>query len=142
LKTDYRGVAAHLADHPALVEALELSKIPHVTTVEKAAKRLLNSAPGAAGTNADALLSCRCQLRKPVPRRRGLISVPLHVNRGTLTSKPVRHSLGSLPSTSHSSKAAASVAVTTTSARQASGLCACEALEREEASSLDGNAKL
>lgn len=45
LKTDYRGVVAHLADHPALVEALELTKIPHFTTVEKAAKRLLKSAP-------------------------------------------------------------------------------------------------
>jgi hypothetical protein len=45
LKTDYRGVVAHLADHPALVAALELTKIPHFTTVEKAAKRLLKSAP-------------------------------------------------------------------------------------------------
>lgn len=45
LKTDYRGVVAHLADHPALVAALELTKIPHFTTVEKAAKRLLKKAP-------------------------------------------------------------------------------------------------
>lgn len=44
LKTDYRGVVAHLADHPALVATLELKKIPHFTTVEKAAKRLLKSA--------------------------------------------------------------------------------------------------
>ena len=45
LKTDYRGVAAHLADHPPLVAALELTKVPHFTTMEKAAKRLLKSAP-------------------------------------------------------------------------------------------------
>ncbi len=45
LKTDYRGIVGHLADHPALAEALELTKIPHFTTVEKAAKRLLKSAP-------------------------------------------------------------------------------------------------
>lgn len=45
LKADYRGVVAHLEDHPALAAALELSKIPHFTTVEKAAKRLLKSAP-------------------------------------------------------------------------------------------------
>jgi hypothetical protein len=45
LKTDYRGVAAHLADHPTLVAALELTKVPHFTTMEKAAKRLLKSAP-------------------------------------------------------------------------------------------------
>jgi len=44
LKTDYRGVAAHLKDHAELVEAIELTKIPHFTTLEKAAKRLLKSA--------------------------------------------------------------------------------------------------
>jgi hypothetical protein len=45
LKTDYRGVVAHLADHPTLAAALELTKVPHFTTIEKAAKRLLKSAP-------------------------------------------------------------------------------------------------
>jgi len=44
LRTDYRGVAAHLADHPALVEALNLVDVPHFTTLEKASKRLLKSA--------------------------------------------------------------------------------------------------
>jgi hypothetical protein len=44
LKTDYRGVTAHLADHPTLVETLQLAKIPHYTTLQKAAKRLLLSA--------------------------------------------------------------------------------------------------
>ena len=45
LKTDYRGLTAHLADHPPLVEMLELRRVPHFTTVEKAAKRLLKAAP-------------------------------------------------------------------------------------------------
>jgi len=43
-RTDYRGVVAHLADYPALVETLGLAKIPHFTTLEKAAKRRLKSA--------------------------------------------------------------------------------------------------
>ena len=43
LRTDYRGVAAQLADSPALVEALELVKVPHYTTLQKAARRLLLS---------------------------------------------------------------------------------------------------
>jgi hypothetical protein len=45
LKTDYRGLVAHLADHPTLVETLELRTIPHYTTVQKAARRLLKAAP-------------------------------------------------------------------------------------------------
>jgi hypothetical protein len=44
LKTDYRGVTAHLADHASLVKALELSRVPHFTTVQKAARRLLQAA--------------------------------------------------------------------------------------------------
>ena len=41
LKTDYRGVVAPLADHPALVEVLGLKKVPHYTTLQKASRRLL-----------------------------------------------------------------------------------------------------
>jgi len=41
LKTDYRGVVAHLADCPSLVEVLGLPAIPHYTTLQKAARRLL-----------------------------------------------------------------------------------------------------
>jgi hypothetical protein len=44
LKTDYRGVTAHLQDCPALQELLELDKVPHYTTLQKAAHRLLKSA--------------------------------------------------------------------------------------------------
>jgi len=45
LRTDYRGVVAHLADSPVLVETLGLAEIPHYTTLQKAAQRLLKSAP-------------------------------------------------------------------------------------------------
>lgn len=41
LKTDYRGVVAHLADHPSLVELLQLRCVPHFTTLQKASRRLL-----------------------------------------------------------------------------------------------------
>ena len=43
LKTDYRGVVSHLEDNPSLVELLELRKIPHFTTLQKASCRLLAS---------------------------------------------------------------------------------------------------
>lgn len=45
LKTDYRGVVALLADCPALVEVLHLVVVPHYTTLQKAARRLLAAAP-------------------------------------------------------------------------------------------------
>jgi len=45
LKTDYRGLVAHLTDCRSLVETLELASVPHYTTVQKAARRLLAAAP-------------------------------------------------------------------------------------------------
>ncbi len=45
LKVDYRGLAAQLEDHPALCDLLELSVVPHFTTFQKAAQRLLRTAP-------------------------------------------------------------------------------------------------
>ncbi len=48
LKTDYRGVVKHLRDCPELAEAIGLTKIPHFTTVQKAAWRLLKTAPARA----------------------------------------------------------------------------------------------
>jgi hypothetical protein len=45
LKTDYRGVVAHLADCPSLVEALGLASVPCYTTLQKAARRLSASTP-------------------------------------------------------------------------------------------------
>jgi hypothetical protein len=43
LKTDYRGVVAHLADHPELREVLRLDSVPHFTTLQKASRHLLAS---------------------------------------------------------------------------------------------------
>lgn len=45
LKTDYRGVVAHLADHPELCEVLRLKRVPHFTTLQKASRHLLAAKP-------------------------------------------------------------------------------------------------
>lgn len=45
LKTDYRGVVRHLHDCPELAASIELKKIPHFTTLQKASRRLLKTAP-------------------------------------------------------------------------------------------------
>jgi hypothetical protein len=45
LKTDYRGLTAHLADCPSLLEVLKLDAVPHYTTLQKASCRLLAAAP-------------------------------------------------------------------------------------------------
>ena len=44
-KTDYRGVTTMLADLPSLRNALDLQSVPHFTTLQKAARRLLVSVP-------------------------------------------------------------------------------------------------
>lgn len=41
LKTDYRGLTSHLTDHSDLRAALGLTVVPHFTTPQKAARRLL-----------------------------------------------------------------------------------------------------
>jgi transposase len=46
LKTDYRGLVAHLADHSDIRAALGLQAVPHFTTPQKASRRLLRQ-PGA-----------------------------------------------------------------------------------------------
>ncbi|MCP4375421.1 MAG: hypothetical protein GY794_04510, partial [bacterium] len=43
-RTDYRGVTAILNDMPDLCRAIGLMKIPHFTTLQKAARRLMASA--------------------------------------------------------------------------------------------------
>ena len=45
LRTDYRGLAAHLEDHPSLRAILELKQVPHFTTFQKASRRLLPTGP-------------------------------------------------------------------------------------------------
>jgi hypothetical protein len=46
LRLDYRGLAAHLADHADLCDQIGLETVPHFTTFQKAAQRLLASVPG------------------------------------------------------------------------------------------------
>jgi hypothetical protein len=46
LRLDYRGLAAHLADHPDLWHLFGLKAVPHYTTFQKAASRLLAALPG------------------------------------------------------------------------------------------------
>jgi hypothetical protein len=41
LKTDYRGLVAHLADHSDIRDTLQLKAVPHFTTPQKASRRLL-----------------------------------------------------------------------------------------------------
>src|SRR5271166_4187200 len=45
LKLDYRKLAGLLADTPELCKAIELTKVPHFTTFQKAAQRLLRTVP-------------------------------------------------------------------------------------------------
>jgi Transposase DDE domain len=45
LKLDYRKLHALLVDTPDLCEAIELQEVPHFTTFQKAAKRLLRTKP-------------------------------------------------------------------------------------------------
>jgi hypothetical protein len=75
LRLDYRGLAAHLADHPDLIRLIDLKAVPHYTTFQKAAARLLVAAP--ARTLFDAVLDRA--LRDKVRRRR----VPLAAADGT-----------------------------------------------------------
>ena len=45
LKADYRGIVNILADCPNLCAAIELEQVPHYTTLQKAADRLLKKTP-------------------------------------------------------------------------------------------------
>jgi hypothetical protein len=75
LRTDYRGLAEHLADHTDLARAIDLKAVPHFTTFQKAAERLLVAAP--ARKLFDAVLGRA--LRDKVRKRR----VPLAAVDGT-----------------------------------------------------------
>ena len=45
LKSNYRGLVAHLKDNPSLCALLGLKKVPHFTTLQKASRRLLAVGP-------------------------------------------------------------------------------------------------
>ena len=47
-KTDYRGIAAILADNSDLRQTLGIETVPHFTTIQKAGQRLLRNAPAQA----------------------------------------------------------------------------------------------
>ena len=49
LKSDYRGVVEFLADCPELRSTIELKKVPHFTTLQKACQRLNPVAEGGTG---------------------------------------------------------------------------------------------
>src|ERR1700761_5351388 len=66
LRLDYRGFAAHLADHPDLARLIDLKAVPHSPPFQKAAARLLKAAP--ARKLFDAVLGRA--LRRKVRRRR------------------------------------------------------------------------
>ena len=46
LRLDYRGLAAHLADHPDLARLIGLKAVPHYTTFQKAAAAAAEGGPG------------------------------------------------------------------------------------------------
>jgi len=74
-RLDYRGLAEHLADHPDLCRLIDLKTVPHFTTFQKAADRLLKAAP--ARKLFDAALARA--LREKVRKRR----IPLAAADGT-----------------------------------------------------------
>lgn len=64
LRLDYRGFAEHLADHLDLARLIELKVIPHDTTFQKAAARLLKAAPARALFDAVLVRAVRDKVRK------------------------------------------------------------------------------
>lgn len=66
LKTDYRGVVAQLADCPSLRAVISLEQVPHYTTLQKATRRLLASAP--AKRLLDATIRAHFVRKRRVPR--------------------------------------------------------------------------
>jgi len=65
-KTDYRGIVAMLADMSELRRVLGMSRVPHFTTLQKAARRLLNSAPAARLLTATLHLAMKRRRRVPL----------------------------------------------------------------------------
>jgi Transposase DDE domain len=64
LRLDYRGFAEHLADHPDLARLIDLKIVPHFTTFQKAAARLLRAAPARAMFDAVLERALRKKVRK------------------------------------------------------------------------------
>ena len=64
LRLDYRGFVEHLTDHPDLIRLIELRTVPHYTTFQKAAHRLLKAAPARAMFDAVLERALRDKVRK------------------------------------------------------------------------------
>ena len=64
LRLDYRGFVEHLADHPDLARLIDLKAVPHFTTFQKAAARLLKAAPARAMFDAVLDRALRDKVRK------------------------------------------------------------------------------
>ncbi len=69
-RQDYRGVVALLADMPSLVRELQLTAIPHFTTLQKAAQRLLaqGSAQQLLGVTVERFRAKKARARSSSPR--------------------------------------------------------------------------
>ena len=63
-KLDYRGLVGHLADNPDLARVIDLEVVPHFTTFQKAAQRLIKAAPGRAMFDAVLAIALRRKVRK------------------------------------------------------------------------------
>ena len=64
LRLDYRGLAEHLTDHPDFARLIDLETIPHFTTFQKAAKRLLKATPARLMFDAVLERALRAKVRK------------------------------------------------------------------------------
>src|SRR5215218_1625436 len=62
-RLDYRGLAAHPADHPDLSSLIQLKAVPHYTTFQKTAARLLKAAPARATFDAVLERALRAKVR-------------------------------------------------------------------------------
>jgi hypothetical protein len=61
---DYRGLAEYLTDHPDFARLIGLKAVPHYTTFQKAAARLLKAAPARALFDAVLAEALRTKVRK------------------------------------------------------------------------------
>jgi hypothetical protein len=64
LRLDYRGFATHLSDHPDLANQIGMKTVPHFTTFQKAAVRLLAAVPGRKMFDAVLDRALRARVRK------------------------------------------------------------------------------
>src|SRR3954447_19368776 len=63
-RLDYRGLAAHLADHPDLASLISLKAVPHYPPFQEAAARLLKAAPARVTFDAVLERALRGKVRK------------------------------------------------------------------------------